>query len=88
LDALEGLDGLEELDEPARSGRSVIQAAVPGMSPGQLARRYPFPKEPSPTAKLKRQDAKIAKGFIVENKRFLSAFASLRFKTLVASFTA
>ncbi len=36
---------------------------------------------------LKRQDAKIAKGFIVENKRFLSAFASLRFKTLVASFT-
>ncbi len=36
---------------------------------------------------LKRQGAKIAKGFIVENKRFLGAFASLRFKTLVASFT-
>ena len=36
---------------------------------------------------LKRQGAKIAKCFIVENKSFLSAFASLRFKTLVASFT-
>ncbi len=32
---------------------------------------------------MKRQDAKIAKRFIVENKRFLSAFASLRFKPLV-----
>jgi hypothetical protein len=80
------LDDLEELDEPARSG-TLIQAAVPGMSPGQLARRFPFPKEPSSTAKLNRQDAKIAKGFFVEGKRFLRAFASLRFKTPVASFT-
>jgi hypothetical protein len=54
------------------------------MSTGQLARRFPFPKEPSPTAKLKRQDAQ---GVIVENKRFLSAFASLRFKALMAGFT-
>jgi hypothetical protein len=35
---------------------------------------------------LKRRGAKIAKGFIVENKRFLRAFASLWFKTPVASF--
>jgi len=87
LDELDELDDLEEPDKPAPVGGSVIQTAVPGMSPGQLARRFPFPEEPSPTAKLKRQDAKIANGLIVGNKRFLSAFASLRFKTLVASFT-
>jgi hypothetical protein len=32
------------------------------------------------TLELKRKGAKIAKGIIVENKRFLCAFASLRFK--------
>jgi len=72
-----------------RRGRgSVIRAAVPGLSPGQPARRFRFPKEPSPTAKLKRQDAKNAKGVLVERKGFLSDLVSLRFKTLVAGFAA
>jgi hypothetical protein len=45
------------------------------MSPGQPARRFPFPKGPSPASKLKRQDARNSKGVIVENKTSLSALA-------------